>query len=121
MNESIQRANELHNQSQAIVDAFLKAGGKIIKQAIVKRKIPKQTINKPDREKPISKSETNVNKFERVIKTYMRLTSVEVCMYTGMASPEMFRCARKLQDLGVITRDTGKGMGGVTVFNLAKT
>jgi hypothetical protein len=118
MNESIEQGNELHYEALAVVEAFVKSGGKIITEFKTKHKLPKGTINKKSQAKPGDKHETNINRFKGVMKKYGQLTSVEVCMYTGMAKPEMFRCARKAENDGIITRVTGRGVGGVTVFNL---
>lgn len=120
MNESIEQANELHYEALAKVAAFVKSDGKIITKFKVKHKLPKGTINKKSREKPDNTLMTSAKKFERVMNAYMSLTSLEVINLTGLDSAVMFRAARKCEDAGLITRVTGKGMGGLTTFNLAK-
>jgi len=97
--------------------AFINSGGKVITEMPVKKK-KKRTINMKSAPKCLAGMEgkPNIKKVEYVIKKYKEITTTEITSYTGMDKSEVFRCARLMQNDGVITRETAKGMGAVTVF-----
>ena len=106
-----------HKRCNAQAEAYIKGGGKVITEIPVKKK-KKRTINMKSAPKCLAGMEgkPNIKKVEYVIKKYKEITTTEITSYTGMDKSEVFRCARLMQNDGVITRETAKGMGAVTVF-----
>ena len=115
--EIIKDNNNEFNRGNAEYEAFINGGGKVITEIPVKKK-KKRTINMKSAPKCLAGMEDkpNIKKVEYVIKKYKEITTTEITSYTGMDKSEVFRCARLMQNNGVITRETAKGMGAVTVF-----
>ena len=115
--EIIKDNNNEFERGNAEYEAFINSGGKVITEMPVKKK-KKRTINMKSAPKCLAGMEDkpNIKKVEYVIKKYKEITTTEITSYTGMDKSEVFRCARLMQNDGVITRETAKGMGAVTVF-----
>ncbi|MCP5005767.1 MAG: MarR family transcriptional regulator [Planctomycetes bacterium] len=115
--EIIKDNNNEFERGNAEYEAFINSGGKVVTEMPVKKK-KKRTINMKSAPKCLAGMEgkPNIKKVEYVIKKYKEITTTEITSYTGMDKSEVFRCARLMQNDGVITRETAKGMGAVTVF-----
>ncbi len=115
--EIIKDNNNEFERGNAEYEAFINSGGKVVTEMPVKKK-KKGSINLKSAPKYHSAFEgmANIGKVEWLIKRYKEITTTEITSYTGMDRSEVFRCARLMQNDGVITRETAKGMGAVTVF-----
>ena len=122
MNNTTAEANAEHERCLAEYKAFKKAGNKVnVIPSRQRSDILPGTINKKTPENgviisPKLKGLTNIQKAELVIREFKRITSFDLQAKAGMCKVEAFRCARLLENDGVITRESGKGMGGVTTF-----
>ncbi len=58
----------------------------------------------------------NIQKVEWLINQYKELTTNDIQSYAGIHKSEVFRCARLLENDGVITRENAGGMGAETYF-----
>jgi hypothetical protein len=123
MSNTTAEANAEHERCLADCEAFVKAGNKInVIPSRQKSDILPGTINKKTAKKPIDtpaelKGLSNIQKTEFVIKKFKVLTSLDLQLKAGICKGEVFRCARLLENDGVITRTTSKGLGGTTTFN----
>ena len=122
MRTDYRESNAVHQESIDVYETFIASGGKVTVAPVLKRQYIKGTINKPTPKKDTLKLDglKNIEKIKRVISKHKIVTRIEIENITGMDKSEIFRCARKLETAGFLTRDSGKGMGGTTTFNLVE-
>ncbi len=107
----------IHNDCNAQFEAFINGGGKVITELPVKKK-KKGTINMKSAPKHHRELEgmANIQKVEWLINQYKELTTSDIQSYGGIDKSEVFRCARLLENDGIITRKNAGGMGAKTYF-----
>ncbi len=115
--EIIKQNNAAHEEANAQYQAFINGGGKVITELPVKKK-KKGTINLKSTPKHHRELEgmANIQKVEWLINHYKELTTNDIQSYAGIHKSEVFRCARLLENDGVITRENAGGMGAETYF-----
>ena len=114
---------KLHEAALKVVSDAVKAGVKIIKGPMLKRKIEKGTINKPSRKKPAVnlKGLNPTEKVKTVLTHHKKLTRVEIITLTNLSACSISRAARTLEDEGFLTRGpSGQGIGREVLFSVVE-
>ncbi len=115
--EIIKDNNNEFERGNAEYEAFINSGGKVITEMPVKKK-KKGSINMKSAPKHHRELEgmANIQKVEWLINQYKELTTSDIQSYGGIDKSEVFRCARLLENDGIITRKNAGGMGAKTYF-----